>query len=82
MNTTTEPLPLPLVTPTDYVATRPQVFPGPESLRWFERQHRAELVDKGAILLVNGRKLVNPAAFDAAVLEIGKRLATRTVSAR
>lgn len=72
---TSLPLPLPLVTPAEYVADRPQVFPGVESLRWFERQHRAELIERGAILMPNGRKLVDPAAFDSAVRDIGKRLA-------
>lgn len=68
---------LSLVTPADYVAQRSQVFPGVESLRWFERQHRAELLERGAILMPNGRKLLDPEAFDRAVVEIGKRLATK-----
>lgn len=68
---------LSLVTPADYVAQRSQVFPGVESLRWFERQHRAELIERGAILMPNGRKLLDPEAFDRAVVEIGKRLATK-----
>ncbi|GCL61024.1 hypothetical protein [Pseudaquabacterium pictum] len=68
--------PLDLMTPADYVAKRSQIFPGVESLRWFERQHRAELIECGAVLMPNGRKLVDPAAFDRAVVEIGKRMAT------
>lgn len=67
--------PLALMTPADYAAERPQIFPGVESLRWFERQHRAELIQCGAILMPNGRKLVDPVAFDRAVVEIGKRMA-------
>lgn len=74
MNTTP---PLTLITPAAYVAERSQVFPGVESLRWFERQHRAELIERGAILMPAGRKLVDPAAFDRAVVEIGKRLASK-----
>ena len=75
MSNTTINQALPLVTPAEYVADRPQVFPGVESLRWFERQHRAELIERGAILMPNGRKLVDPAAFDSAVRDIGRRLA-------
>jgi len=66
---------LQLVTPAAYVADRPQIFPSAESLRWFERQHRHELIDCGAISMPAGRKLVNPAAFDQAVVTIGKRMA-------
>lgn len=72
---------LSLVTPAAYVAERPQVFAGVESLRWFERQHRAELIERGAILMPAGRKLVDPAAFDRAVVEIGKRQAALRTSA-
>lgn len=64
-----------LVTPSEYVAGRPAVFPSLDSLRWFERQHRDELLRHGAIVSPTGRKLVDPAAFDQAVVEIGKRLA-------
>lgn len=74
---TTDTQAAPWVTPAEYVAARPQVFPGVESLRWFERQHRAELIERGAILMPNGRKLVDPAAFDSAVRDIGKRMAAQ-----
>lgn len=67
--------PLQLVTPSEYVAARSNVFPSVESLRWFERQHRAELLRQGAIVAPTGRKLVDPAAFDQAVVTIGRRLA-------
>ena len=73
MNTHT---PLQLLTPAEYAADRPQIFPGLESLRWFERMHRTELVECGALLKPTGRKLVNPSEFDAAVVRIGKRMAT------
>ena len=66
-----------LVPPSDYQAQRPQVFPSPESLRWFERAHRAELIQRGALLMPNGRKLVDPQLFDAAVRDIGRRMAAR-----
>ena len=67
--------PLQLVTPSEYVASRSNIFPSVESLRWFERQHRHELLQQGAIVAPTGRKLLNPVAFDQAVLTIGRRLA-------
>jgi hypothetical protein len=66
-----------LLTIAQYVAERPQIFPGVESLRWFERQHRVELIEAGAVLMPNGRKLVDPAAFDMAVVKIGQRMASK-----
>lgn len=68
--------PLQLLTPAEYAADRPQIFPRSSSLLWFERAHRAELVECGALLMPTGRKLINPSAFDAAVARIGKRMAT------
>lgn len=65
-----------LVTPAEYIAGRGQVFQSDQSFRWFERMHRTELVECGALLKPTGRKLVNPSAFDAAVVRIGKRMAT------
>lgn len=67
--------PLRLETPAEYVAARSHVFPGVESLRWFERSHRAELIERGAIIMPNGRKLIDPVAYDQAVIDIGKRMA-------
>lgn len=68
---------LPIVTNEEYVASRKHIFPSTESLRWFERQHRAELLNLGAILLIAGRRFINPTVFDAAVMAIGKRMAER-----
>lgn len=64
-----------LVTPDEYAASRAHVFPSSESLRWFERQHRGELVKSGAVVMPAGRKMVDPVAFDGAVMTIGQRLA-------
>ena len=68
---------LPLVTPAEYAAERVQVFPSGESFRWFDRTHRAELVERGALVKPTGRFLVNPPLMDQAVLEIGTRQAKR-----
>lgn len=66
---------LPLQLPADYAAARPSVFPSRHSYRWFERQHKAELVAGGALVMPTGRKLVNPEAFDRVVLDVGARRA-------
>ena len=65
---------LPLIAYEAYQQSRAHVFPSVESLRWFERQHRAELVARGALCMPAGRKLVLAEKFDAVVLEVGARL--------
>lgn len=51
------------------------VYRTPDSLKWFLRQHRDELVEAGALLAPAGRLLVHPQRFEAAVQQIGQRLA-------
>lgn len=62
-----------LVPPLDYQGSRAHLFPSIESLRWFIRCNKAALIAGGALLEIAGRTRVNPAAFDAVVLEVGKR---------
>jgi len=64
-----------LVLPQVYLQGRGHIFPSLESLRWFTRQHHAELVRRQALVMPAGRKLVNVPAFDQAVVEIGARRA-------
>lgn len=61
-----------LMTFSQYQAERSQVFPSVDSLRWFERQHRPVLLERGAIVAPTGRKMVDPQAFDAVALEVGR----------
>lgn len=51
------------------------VYRTPDSIKWFLRQHRDELIEAGALVAPTGRFLVNPQRFDAAVHKIGQRLA-------
>ena len=51
---------------------RTQVFPSPASLEWFIRKHKSSLLKRGALLSPTKRKLIEPTAFDAVVMEIGK----------
>lgn len=60
-----------LKSPEDYWPTRPVLFRNEESFKWFLRQHRDALVEAGALLMPNGRRLVDPVAFDRVTLAIG-----------
>lgn len=51
------------------------IFPSVPSLRWFCSQHRAELIDAGAVLELAGRTLVNAPIFAESALAIGARTA-------
>lgn len=61
--------------PREYLQGREHIFPSVESLRWFTRQHRAELIERQALVMPSGRKLVNAPAMDRAIIDIGARLA-------
>lgn len=63
---------VPLLT---YQERRAQLFPTVESIRWFVRRQRAELVNGGALLLVAARWQVNIDRFDAYVMKAGKAAA-------
>lgn len=67
--------PLQLLRPNDYRAGRIAIFPSSESFRWFVRQNRNELVQAGALMCPTGSWLVQPDAFDRAVMNIGVRRA-------
>ena len=61
--------------PDTFRADREHLFPSAESFAWFVRKNRAELAQAGALLKPNGRWLVQPEAFDRAVMAIGARRA-------
>lgn len=69
-----------LVTFAGYVELRSNVFATTESVRWFTRKHQAELVEAGALFRLAARWMIDPSAFDAAVLEIGARAAKRATA--
>ena len=60
-----------------YQERRAQLCPTVESIRWFVRQHRDELVSRGALLLIAARWQIDVERFDAYVLEAGKAQAQR-----
>jgi hypothetical protein len=58
-----------------FQAANAHVFPSVPSLRWFYRQHRAELLDAGAVVEITGRLLINAPVFAAQAIAIGNRTA-------
>ncbi len=69
-----------LVTFSGYAEMRANVFGSVESLRWFVRKHQAELIEAEALFRLTDRWMIDPPAFDAAVLEIGARAAERATA--
>lgn len=63
--------------PDDYRASRTQIFQTKESLEWFIKKNRAELIAARALQMPTGRWLLDPPAFDRVLLEIGTRRAKR-----
>lgn len=53
-----------------YREERSQVFPTKGSIDWCVRRHKARLINGGGLLLMRNTWHVNPAAFDAVLLEI------------
>ena len=62
-------------TPAAYQATRQHIFASGTSLQWTIRQERERLIKAGALLKINGRTMIDEAAFDAAMLAIGREKA-------
>jgi len=70
-----------LLPPAEYQLTVQHVFQSLHSLDWFLRQNMAELVELGAVVAPAGRKLIDPAKMEMAVLAIGKRRAAHLCAA-
>ena len=64
-----------LMLPRDYLQGREHILQSSESLRWFIRSNRTELMRRGAIVAPAGRKMLVADAFDQAVVEIGAKRA-------
>jgi hypothetical protein len=64
--------------PSEYRAERDHLFPSPSSFDWFVRRNRTELIAAGALLIPTGRWMVEPAAFDEAIMTIGARRAQQS----
>lgn len=64
-----------LESPTQYQERRKHLFPAPQSLEWYIRNHRSKLAECGALLLIAKRRLIDPKLFDAYVLTAGRQAA-------
>ncbi|MEP7301711.1 MAG: hypothetical protein ABI699_09295 [Caldimonas sp.] len=69
-----------LVLPEEYRASRAHLFPSPQSLTWFVRQHKASLVAAGALTVIGGRHRLHPDKTDAVLVEAGKQAAQKAVA--
>ena len=70
-----------LVTLQDYRESgRTEIFPSPASLQWFIRCNKSALIERKALLMPTGRKLINPVAFDLVVLDVGHSTALRILA--
>jgi hypothetical protein len=68
-----------IVTPLEYTqrADPPPIYTTVPAVQWALRQHRAELAQAGALVVVRGRILLDVPRFEAAMVEIGRGLARR-----
>lgn len=66
----------------EYRARRAHVFPSGNALQWFVRQHRARLVEAGALIMLTGQWHVVEDKFDAVVIQVGREAAQRHAGAR
>ncbi|MEB0056494.1 hypothetical protein [Variovorax sp. LG9.2] len=59
----------------EYQRSTSHIFPGIQSIRWYVRQHREDLVRSGALLTIAGRHWVQPVKFDRCVIALGEGIA-------
>jgi hypothetical protein len=60
-----------LVPVAQYGKARCHIFRSDTSFTWFVRQHRAKLIEEGALLVLAGRGMINPPVCDKVVLAVG-----------
>ena len=51
------------------------LFPTPVALRWHLDRHRERYEQAGALFMLGGRFVIDPAKFEAVTLEIGRQQA-------
>ena len=60
-----------VLTVQEYRAQRAHIYPSEGSIQWYLRQHRAALIEAGALLLIGGRHFVHADKFDTYILGAG-----------
>lgn len=73
--------PLPLAEYVDLSALQqtgglPRIFPSLNSINWFVRHHRTDLISRGAMIMVARRYLFHPERFQQVAVEIGRTMAS------
>lgn len=70
-----------LVLPDAYRDSRAHLFPSAQSFIWFSRRNRKRLADAGALVVIGGRYMVDPAKADEVVLAVGREAAHKKAAA-
>jgi hypothetical protein len=65
------------VTEEQYCQMRRDLFPAPQSWRWFSRQNYQRLLEIGALAYPNGKLRLHPERVDKVVVEAGLAAAQR-----
>lgn len=64
---------------TSWRQSNPQFFASETALRWFWRQHRREVIERGAVVLLNGKYAAVEPHMTTVVMEIAQRAARRAI---
>lgn len=67
-----------LVSILAYQGENEALWPTLASFRWFIRNHRSVLVEKGALLEISGRAFVHVQNFEAVVFAVGRAQAMKS----
>ncbi len=60
---------------SEYRAQRTHVFPSDNAMQWFVRNHKAALIEAGALVMLTGQWHAVDEKFDAYVVQAGQRAA-------
>ena len=67
---------------TEYQERRKHVFRSMGAADWFVRQHKAALIEAGALVMLTGQWHVHEELFDAVVMRVGMDAAKRHTAAK
>lgn len=64
-----------LVTPQEFQDRHPNVFGSVHGVEWFIRRHRSALIEAGALIYLQKRKLIDLEQFRLFALEVSRKVA-------
>jgi hypothetical protein len=64
-----------LLTFPQYQERVAHLFPSVGALEWFFKMHRSQLLEAGAVIILNRRRLIRAPVFDRTALSIGQAAA-------